>query len=436
MKDVINLSINRIEIGERIFLNILKTDKFKTNYFSVDFLIPLRKETAASAALLPQVLRRGTSAYPKQEDLNKALDYLYASSLTPTVGKLGEIQSFGFGSYPLANEYALDDTDILGGVLDLLRQVILDPYTENGLLCPAYVESEKHTLADEIRAKINNKNSYAVARCREEMCKGEAYAIPSSGTVEDVEAITPESLTEFYHSVLKTADIEIYYIGKGDPEAIFRSIFSGLERNTGEMLDTVLFSRSGEVREITEDQPVAQGKLSLGFRTDFSLKNNDYVVFALLRELYGGSLTSKLFVNVREKLSLCYYCSAIPEPFKGIMIVTSGIEVANKQKAQDEILLQLDACKNGDITDEEIESAKMSLINAYNKNGDDAGAVKAWYFNRRLAGRSDSPADAAKAVAKVTKEQLVEAAKRITLDTVYFMRGTLDSAEQGDEEDE
>ena len=430
----------KIKLAERVNLNVIETDKFKTNFISIDFLSPLKKETAAYNALLPQVLRRGTAKHRNMTRLNTALDTLYASQISPFVSKYGEVQSFGFYSYPLDNVYALEETDILGGPLDILKDVIFDPYTENGLLSEAFVESEKRTLTDRIKAQINNKNSYAVSRCRDVMCEGEAYAIPETGTVEDVEKITAKSLTEHYKAVLKTADVEIYYVGRNYGDLViekFRNMFASLERNGSEPLKTKVIRHAENVKEYTEEQPVSQGKLSLGFRTDSILGEDDFRKFILMREILGGTTSSKLFMNVREKLSLCYYCSAIPESYKGIMIITSGIDVSNKEKVQKEILAQIEECKKGNITDDELDAAKKALANAYLELGDDAGAIKRWFFTRNLANMTDTPESWSEAIMKTTAEEAAEAAKRITLDTVYFLKGTLtDSKEEAEEDDE
>jgi len=157
------------------------------------------------------------------------------------------------------------------------------------------------------------------------------------------------------------------------------------------------------------------------------LSDGNYHEFALMRELYGGATVSKLFMNVREKLSLCYYCSAIPEAHKGIMVVASGIEVANKQKAQDEILAQLEDVKVGDFTEDDLAKAKRSIVNSYTELSDSPMSLESWYLGRALAGLSTSPEDAIELVMNTGREAVMAAAQGVTLDTVYFMRGTLNA---------
>ncbi|NLE12458.1 MAG: insulinase family protein [Clostridiales bacterium] len=421
------MSITKLEVARGVTLNVMETDKFKTNYLSVNFLVPLREETASLNSLIPRVLSRGSEKYPTLELFNKRLDYLYSASFSESVMRRGENQMIEFAAQFVDNVYAFDDTDITGGVIEMLDQLIFHPLTKEGRFVSEYVESEKRNLIDSIKAQINNKRYYAIARCGEEMCRGENYRFSAEGTVEGVSAITPESLWAQYKHLLKNSRVEIFFSGRCDPEklrGIFAYMFAGGMDSIPE-LKTEVIRTAGEVREVIEDQPVAQGKLSVGFRTGHVLSDGNYHIFALFNELYGGSPTSKLFTNVRERLSLCYYCSSRPEALKGVMIVASGIEVDKFEQTRDEIIAQLEGIKAGNFTDGELESAKNALINGYRAHNDSPAALDGWYLSRMLAGLSDSPDDAAAKVAGVTREQIIEAAGKVVLDTVYFLRGTL-----------
>ena len=168
---------------------------------------------------------------------------------------------------------------------------------------------------------------------------------------------------------------------------------------------------------------ITQGKLTLGFRTGISVYDSGYTAFSLFNEIFGGSPSSKLFMNVREKLSLCYYCSAIPEAHKGLLFVASGIEVENKQKAQEEILNQLEDIKQGKISDEEFDSAVKSLVNGYSELDDDPQSLSLWYYGRMLAGLDGTPQDVCEKIKALEKEDVVKASSGIKLDTVYFLKG-------------
>lgn len=430
------MNVVKRRIGDGINLNIIETDKFKTNYISVNFLTPLKRETAALTALLPAVLKRGTQSYPDLAALNKRYDTLYSTYIDSRNYKRGETQIFGFAANMLDNRFATDGMDITGETLELMAEIMFKPALDGGCFNADYVESEKSNLIDAINAQINNKNYYAIRRCEEEMCRDELFSIQECGRVEDVEAVTPRSLYAFYKDVYNRAGIEIYFVGKTDfalLEERIRAIFAPISHTGGFKVGCEVIRAAGKVKEIVEDQPVAQGKLSLGFRTGSVLSDGDYGKFMMFCEIFGGSPASKLFMNVREKLSLCYYCSARPNSDKGIMIVASGIEVDNKQKAQDEILAQLENMKNGDFTDEEFTAALNSIEDGYNGISDSAGGLEAWYLGRMMNGLESSPEQTLEQIKKVTREDVVEAAKKVTLDTVYFMRGTLQQEDGSDE---
>ncbi|MDD4772795.1 MAG: pitrilysin family protein [Eubacteriales bacterium] len=426
------------KIADGISLNIIETDKFKTNYIAVNLLTALDKKTAAYKALLPAVLKRGTVNYPDMAALNRRYDMLYSTHINTRCFKRGETHIFGFSAHMLDNRFVLDGTDIVSETLSLIAEIMFSPALSDGCFSSVYVESEKKNLIDLIKSKINNKNSYAVLRCQEEMCRGEVFAVSEDGTVEDVEAITPQSLFDFYKEIINRAQIEIYFVGKYDNNLLVekvRNAFSPIRHVSGFVPYTEVIRNADTVREVSEEQPVTQGKLSLGFRSGAVLSDGDYEKFIMFSEIFGGSPSSKLFMNVREKLSLCYYCHAIPDAHKGIMIVASGIEVDKKEIAQDEILLQLENIRRGDFTEDEYEAAKKSIINGYRSITDSASGLVSWFLGRKLADIEISPEKAINLIEKVTKNDIVEAAKKVTLDTVYFMRGTLKESGENKNDD-
>lgn len=429
--------MEKIKIAEGITLNYLKTDKFKTNYLSVNFLQYLNREKAALYALVPQVLIRGTAKHKDIASIKNVLDDLYAASVEARVYKRGEYQVCGMTASWLADKYAIDGTDITEGTLNMLEEIIFAPYLEKGIFSESYVESEKKDLIDEIRAVINNKNSYAVTRCKQEMCKNEAYGISEYGEEEDVRKITPETLFKAYNELLETSVVEVFYVGSGDREYVCKRItgmFEDRKRNCIPLKKTEVVRDVSEVKNVTEKISAAQGKLSLGFRTDSVMGEKDYSAFPVFVEMYGNSPVSKLFMNVREKLSLCYYCRAIPDGLKGVMVVTSGIECSNKVKAQNEIIAQLEAVKKGEVSEEELVLAKKSLKNAYKELEDSPVALEGWYLMRRLAGLNDTHTAVSDGFMGVTKEDIVRTANKIKLDTVYFLEG-VSGGEEADEDE-
>ena len=433
----VNVMLKKFNITDGVTLNVIPTDKFKTNYLSFNFVQYLDRDSASLNALIPQVLLRGTEKHKDIASIKIALDELYAAAVECKIFKRGEYQVCGITASWLADRYSIDGTKITDGTISMLEELLFEPYLENGIFSGSYVESEKIDLIDDIRALINNKNSYAVTRCKEEMCRNEAFGISEYGDEESVKKITAEELFSAYKKLLETSRIEIFYVGSGDVNELCRRIekmFADKTREYTPPKKTVVKYGVSEVKNVTEKISASQGKLSLGFRTGCTVSDNDYSAFPVFVEMYGNSPVSKLFMNVREKLSLCYYCRAIPDGVKGIMVVTSGIEVSNKELAQNEILAQLENVKQGKITDEELILAKKSLKNAYNELNDSPPSLEGWYLTRSLSDLDDTHEEVCERFMNVTKDDVINVARKLQLDTVYFLEGTLKGKGESDDE--
>lgn len=429
------MEIKRFEIASGVSLNVADTDKYKTNVLWLTFVAPLDRSTASLNTLIPSVLTRGSQKYRNMRAISTALDNLYASTISPTSVKRAETQFFGFTATMLDNSYALDGCDISSGVVDILDDIIFRPATVNGSFDPSFVNGEKDVLCDYIASEINNKGHYAAVRCIEEMCKNEAFSVSSSGKVEDVAAVDPEILWDHYNKILGDCCVEAFYVGRFT-DAISKKIVAVLEKfgssNTVDYTPQIV-KRADAIKRIVEDQPVKQAKLSMGFRTGMTLRDKDFYKFTVFNSVFGASQISKLFMNVREKMSLAYYCSSSVDALKGVMLVNSGVDVANAEKAEREVMNQLSEIAAGNITDDELNYAKEYILNSYRELEDSPSGIYRWYTARMLAGRNDSPAENAERILSVTKRDLAEVATKITLDTVYLMNPVGGAEEASDE---
>ena len=297
------MGLEKRKIAEGIGLTCLSTGKFKTNFLSVNFISPLDKETAAANALIPSVLLRGCETYPTMADINKKLDYLYDAGLSSRNQKRGEAQVFGICAGVLDNCYALEGEDLLSEIVGIVGNILLHPVTNGAAFDAAYTESEKNNLIDAINANINTKAYYAKKRCTEEMCRGERYGLSENGTIGDVQAITPESLYARYRYALKHYPIEIFFVGQTDEDRLaekLRAVFAGLERDIISVPAPEIVRAVSDVKRIDEDMPVNQGKLVIGMRSGVTLHDPDYPAMLMFNEIFGGGVTSKLFMNVSE----------------------------------------------------------------------------------------------------------------------------------------
>lgn len=410
-------------LAEGMYLTYLPARKFKTGVLSAQFVTPLRRETAAANALLSAVLRRGTVTYPDMGALSARLDRMYGAAIDYTIRKKGENQCVGFVASLIDDSYAPGGERLLEGVAELLGELICDPVTRHGRFIPAYFESEKNNLVDAIRSLINDKRDYADSRLLRTMCAGEAYAIPRLGDEEDALRLQPQKLYAQYKELISTARLELIYTGSAEIERVKQAIlsaFSALPRKTVcEPAYTVAHEPRGEVQYVEDRMDVTQGKLGMGF----SCGSNDSVALLMGNTLFGGSSNSKLFLNVREKMSLCYYASSSYHRKKSLITVSSGIEFADYQKAYDEILRQLSAVQNGELENWEMEGARSSLLNAYASLEDSQGKLENFYLGQAATDSDETPEDLAQQVREVTPERIFQAMQTVQLDTVYFLHG-------------
>lgn len=424
------MEYTRKELMPGVFLTHLRSDKFKTACMSVNLLTQLQRETAAMNALIPQVLRRGTSRYGDMEQLSRRMDELYGTAIEPTIRRVGEIQVLGFfASFP-EGDYLPGGENLLGEAAGLMAELLLSPNTRGGLLLPDYVDSEKEKLLDLIRSRVNEKRGYALSRCIEEMCCFEDFAISRFGTEDEAENIHYKKLTKHYRKLLQSSPVELFYCGRAgyrQVRDVLKDAFATMPR--GEIdyeigTDVRMNAVEDHVRYVEEEMDVTQGKLVMGFRMGECMDEPDIPAMYVFNAIYGSGANSKLFMNVREKLSLCYYASSAVLIKKGLMLVSSGIEFEKYEEARNEILAQLDAVRTGDITPEELETAKRSVSSELRSAMDSQGELEGFWLSQAMEGLDYGPMELAELIEDVTKEDVMAIANSIELDLIYFLKGT------------
>ena len=427
-------NVTRTELLPGVFLTHVKTDKFKTGCLNVTLLTQLSGTDAAHHALIPRVLLRGTKTHPDMTQISEKTEALYGAKITPLIRKKGEIQCVSLFATFVDDAVLPPGETVFGAVAALVGDVLTNPVLERGRLSEAYVTSEREKLLDEIRGRINNKGSYAVSRLVEQMCDGEDFATFKLGTEAEAEEITAKSLTDAYRTLIATAPVELFYSGTASVAVVEDALKNALstlpreEPNLDLGTDVRLNSRDETARYFEETLDVTQGKLSIGFRLGDSMEDPDYPAIMLLHYLYGGSVNSKLFLNVRERLSLCYYASSVLEKHKGLLLVASGIEFDMFDKAKTEILAQLDAIARKDVSDDELIWAKQALVTDLAMLEDSLAETEDFYLDQTLLGEEDDLSAQIKRVNSVSKDTLAKIASGLELDAIYFLKGQTEGA--------
>ena len=407
-------------------LTTIKTDKFKTNLISVSFQSEINRDTVTKRSLLPYVLRGATEKYPSKKALNTYLESLYGASLSTTVEKRGKTHNIKF-YLSLANEKFLGHQEpLLEEGVALLKEVILKPLLVDGAFKEPVVEIEKRLLKEYIESIYDDKVSYSLQKLVENMCQGETFSINSIGYADDLAEINGKNLMQTYEEMLNNNQVSVTVVGDIDPQhvyEIFSKQFNFAHRSVNQEVIDHEDKVIQEVKVIKEVQDISQGKLNIGYRTHTRIDDDDYLPLLVFNGIFGGYAHSKLFMNVREKESLCYYCASRLDNYKGVMYVYSGIESQNYDKALKIIDEQLKDMVSGNFSEKEIDLAKKSLINSKLESMDQASGMMAHEALNKLLKHPLSVEEWVAAVNAVTAEQVVAVAQKIKEDTVFFLTG-------------
>ncbi|WRP08505.1 pitrilysin family protein [Rossellomorea aquimaris] len=406
-------------------LHIVQTDKYKTNSLILKMKAPLDQETVTLRGLLPHVMQSSTKTYPSTTELRSYLDELYGANFYTDLGKKGEYHVVSM-SVEIANEKFLRDSEpLLQKGIEFLADVLQNPHIENNEFDKKTVEKEKRNQKVRIQAVYDDKMRYANSRLVEEMCKGERFALHVNGISEEVESITAKSLYEYYQNVMNEDQFDLYVIGDVDVAEVENLCDQLLQLNERTPLEVDSSEVEQKEREnvVKEKQDVKQGKLNMGYRTHTQYGDDDYFALQVFNGIFGGFSHSKLFINVREKASLAYYAASRLESHKGLLMVMSGIEFEKYDQAVGIINDQLQAMKDGDFTDGEIEQTKAVIRNQLLETIDTSrGLVEVLYHNA-VAHEEINLKHWLDEIEKTTKEDIVKAANKVELDTIYFLTG-------------
>ncbi len=426
-------NFNKKELSQGVELCEISAEGFKSAYVTISFVVPLC-EKASVYALVPNVLTASSANYPDITSIERKLASLYGAELSVDISKSGEHQILKIGVSCIDDRFALDGEIIAAECSKLLFELVFNPKLENGVFAVEDTENEKRILKERLYAEISDKRVYAKNRCEEIMFSEEAYGIHRFGDIESIDEITPKTLYEAYLEILKTAKIAVGVSGNTDSQLVLdelKKYTENTERNVN--IGETLFVESAEdIQYVKEQEEVKQGKLVMGFRMGMSDPDDNYAARRVMVDLFGGSPHSKLFTVVREKMSLCYYCSARMVRTKGIMLVQSGIESENEEKAKNAILAQLDDIRNGNFSEADIEASVKALEDGFKSVTDSPEALDSWFMTQCVSGAYLYPEDYINEFKKVTRDDIINAAKQVTLDTVYMLEGTLKEGEENE----
>jgi len=417
-----------LQIKKGITLHCIKTDLFKTNLIAIFVTEKLDKANVTKNALIPAVLNRGTKTMPTQELINKSLEDLYGATFDFGADKTGDNHVLKFYMEALNNDYTITNEDLLEESIGKIMEIIFNPFLENGAFKSEYVEEEKVKLRQLIQSKIDSKDRYSIDRCVEEQYKGELYGLYKFGDVADVDNIDANSLYKRYVDLLNNAKIDIFVSGDFEAETAEKILRENKciqelpEREPNYVInnETTEVKKKREAREVIETMDVAQGKLVVGFDILEQAPGSRYAA-AVYNTILGGSPNSKLFQNIREKNGLAYSIGSVYLRPKNNLFIKAGIEVENYNQAIELLEQQIEDMKNGNFTDEDISNAKKFMSYGIKSIVETQDIGITYYIGQELSGIKVTPEEYLEKINEVTKEDIINIAKKISINTIYFL---------------
>ena len=413
------------KIANGVKLLCINSNKFKTNCIKVDFYLPIGEHLAAQN-VLTSLMGHTSAKYNTFTSFNAKVESLYGADFETGIATIGEKVRIRFSVEIPDDRFSLDGNSIAEETVDFLVDIISNPHCENGEFDKNATEREVRFTLENIEAEKNDKRSYAVSRLRQLMCQGEPYGIDREKLEEDVKNLDGKKLYDAYEDMLKSSTVVITACG-GLSEKMLKDKFTAFVKTISERapqkIETVFVKEANEIRYFKDEIDVNQAKLVIGLRSGMENENDDYFAFRVMTDIFGGGPYSRLFLNVREKMSLCYYCGARLLRVKGIIFIQSGIEEENYEKALKEIFNQIDVMKNGEFTQEDFDSSIKALADAFKGVEDSPVAVCTFYSSQVFDDEIVSGTEYAEKICAVTREQVTECAKRVSIDSVYLLAG-------------
>lgn len=417
-----------VELKQGIKAHFINTDKHKTDLTCVILTVPLKREYVTKNALIPFLLRRGTEKLPNQYLINKEMENMYGASFNLGIDKSGDNIILKFYIETISNEYALDGENILKRNIENLLDIIFNPLKNDGLLNQDFLDIEKENLRKVINSKIDDKDAYAFERCISEMYKQNGFGLYKFGYIEDIDKITIEEITEYYDWLISNAKIDIFMSGKID-EKEFTNVL--LENQNIKDLNPregyyILNRQSTESRqnvenEVFESMNVVQGKLVLGLNVDFDDENLQAIAL-VYNAILGDGANSMMFQNVREKAGLAYSSKSTFIKQKMNIFIRCGIQIENYEKALNLIKVQLDNIKTGEFSDEDIEVAKVYLTSSIKNIEEEQDTEIVYYIGQELSGTNRSIEEYIDRIQRVSKEDILAFAEKVSINTIYFLK--------------
>lgn len=419
----------RYQLGNSAYLTKVTDKHFKTNQITIHFYTDFddsEKLTRADYALAAYLLSDSCRKYPTYAAMSRRLMGLYKSTLSSgtNFGPTGARHTYLHAGF-IDNRFALGGENIEVEMCRLLRECIIHPNASDSAFDGAATELMRSELIDTINSVINDKSEYARQNAAETAFRGEPQELSANGTCEQAENANSETAHDAYRKLIDTAHVEIVCAGCSDfsaaEEEMFQTFFEINRRTVINVPKAKPSALKAAPEHVSDTLPMMkQAILRMYFKAP---ELTDRFANQMLTLILGGLPTSRFFTNIREKKSLCYYCSAMAKFERKYMTAYAGVEPQNLKKTEKAILAEISDVAEHGVTAEELEAVNLYVQNSTRAIYDSPEALSSWYATQLHNDRILTPEQAAEELSRVTSGRVQAAARQYKLDTVYSLSG-------------
>ncbi len=411
------------DYGRGISACFIENHRFKSRLITVRFLLPLLRNTATENDMAAELISSCSRKFPEPELLERELKRLCGAQISASSEKLGDNQLITIYLRAISDEFGIDGDLPFSGALDILYELLFAPKMKDGSFYLDDALRVSRIQKEKLCSELNDKRIYAKGRMENIMFGDEGFGLSASGNMDSALGANSETLSAAYKRLIEEAAIRITVTAPEYPKEKIERILNAFPKTERYEFKASKEIAESEVKNVTERMNITQGKLVMGFSVSPIGSDRETAAVAVMGDIFGGGTYSRLFSVVREKMSLCYYCSARAYRIKGLMEVESGVNDENAEKARDAILSQLEEIKQGNFDDEILESSKLSICESLNSSADKIATEDNWYGLRMYQELPLSPAEFSELIKKVSREDVIKCANSARLSAVYFLLG-------------
>lgn len=411
-------------------LHLINTNRFKTILFKFIFRDNLTKEDITKRNLLISMLEISCKKYPSLRELCIHKEELYNFTTSFSNRRVGK-QVFTECCFTIINP-KYTNKQMLKESINFIKEILFNPYIVNDDFDKDLFKVNYDYLQEQIKEAKTNPNSYAMQRLKEELDKNNVFSINLDGYQEDLEKITEENLYDYYKEFFNKNLIDIYVVGDFDfyeMENLMKDIipFKVCKKPKNGILNNCEKTRKN-IKKVTEDSTFNQSKLLIGLNINKPTDIERKYTLVLYNMILGNSPEAKLFTNVREKLSLCYDITSMYSKNDNGIVIATGIKKDNYKLCLRQIKQELKKIQKGDFDDKHLANCKTLIKSLLDEFEDYPNSIAEYYFSIDYFNNANIE-EQKKHLDSITKEDIINVAKKITIDTIYFLK-----EKQSDEE--